>query len=87
MTQDVEVIEEWGLYGKIAGYPGKTRAETTMVLLPSQKEDESTVAFATNLDVDDETLSDRSETEGIINRLAVVGVSRTAIRQSRIASQ
>lgn len=41
---------------------------TNLVLLPSNKNPDNTIRFATNLDVSDATEKDRRETKGWINR-------------------
>lgn len=68
MIQDVEVAQEYGIYGPVLGSGARKRAETSLVLLPSTADEDKTVAFITNKDVDDEIELDRRETEGVIGR-------------------
>lgn len=68
MQQDVEVVQGYTIYGPVLGSGTHQRAETNLVLIPSSADEDKTVAFITNKDVDDEIELDRRETEGVINR-------------------
>lgn len=68
MKQDVEVVDEYGVYGEQRGRGTQKRAETTLVLLPSQQSSSDAAAFYTDLDVDDSTSLDRAKTKRAINR-------------------
>ncbi|WP_435182082.1 transposase [Halorussus sp. AFM4] len=68
MKHDVKVLREYGVYG--GGTMGRTneRAETTLALVPSTRDDSKTVSFYTNYDVTDEIQLDREETKRVVNR-------------------
>lgn len=71
MTDDVEVTHEYPIHGNVRGGATNEKVRTTRVLLPSIKgeDDEAgTVAFYTNLDVDDGLEVERKRTEKVINR-------------------
>lgn len=71
MAHDVEVTPDYGVNGDVRGGGTKERVETTRVLLPSTKgedDEQEVVAFYTNLEVTDESESDRRRTERVINR-------------------
>ena len=68
MSQDIEVKRDYGIYGAVSGGGTKERAGTNLVLLPSTKDEEKTVAFVTNKDVKAGTDVERQYTEGVINR-------------------
>jgi hypothetical protein len=66
MTHDVKVNQEWVIHGDTEGGPTNTPVETTLALVPSTKKEDTTVAFATNMDIDDEISLDRRETKGLM---------------------
>jgi hypothetical protein len=68
MKHDVKVVNDYGFYGE--GTTGVTneRVETNLALVPSRNDDDKTIPFYTNYEIDDEIRLDREETKGIINR-------------------
>jgi hypothetical protein len=68
MNEDVAVKHDHTIYGPVSGGPSNTPASTTLVAVPSDNDEENTVAFITNIDVDDETPVERRWTQGVINR-------------------
>lgn len=65
MRDDVKVIEDWVRFGPISDGRTLQPAETTLILLPSTKDESSTVAFTTNQPVES-----REEATGQVNRYA-----------------
>jgi hypothetical protein len=55
-------------YGPVSGGPSNTPASTTLVAVPADHDEEETVTFITNIDVDDETSVERRWTQGVIDR-------------------
>lgn len=68
MKWDVKVIPEYGFYEGTEGGRTYGRAETTLALVPSTRDETKTVPFYTNLDVDDEIGLDRRRTKQVVNR-------------------
>lgn len=68
MDQDVEVKNDYGMYGSVSGGGTQKRAGTNLVLLPSTADEDKTVAFTTNKDVKAETETERRYTKGLLNR-------------------
>jgi hypothetical protein len=69
MERDVKVLDEYGMYGRIAdGGDTRHRAETNLILLPSTADEDNTVAFTTKKNVGDETSYDRQLAKGVVNR-------------------
>jgi hypothetical protein len=71
MKHDVEVTHEYPIHGNVRGGVTNEEVKTTRVLLPSIKSEDDeagTVAFYTNLDVDDGLEVERKWTEKVINR-------------------
>jgi hypothetical protein len=68
MDHDVAVKHEHVMYGKVLGSPQLTPAKTTLVAVPSHNDEDKTVAFITNKDVDDEIGVERRWTKGVIDK-------------------
>ena len=68
MSQEIEVRRDYGIYGPMSGGSTNERASTNLVLLPSIKDEEKTVAFTTNKDVKAGTKVERKYTQNVINR-------------------
>jgi len=68
MDRDVEVRSGYTIFGQVKGEGSRHPVETNLVLLPSTKDEDKTVAFVTNEDVDDEIGLDRRRAEGMIQR-------------------
>lgn len=68
MSQKIEVREDYGIYGPVGSGGTQERAGTNLVLLPSTKDEEKTVAFVTSKDVKAGTETERKYTRGVINR-------------------
>lgn len=71
MRHDVEVTHEYPIHGHVRGGATNEKVKTTRVLLPSVKSEDDeagTVAFYTNLDVDDGLEVERKWTEKVINK-------------------
>jgi len=68
MSQKIEVREDYGIYGPVSGGGTQERAGTNLVLLPSTKDEEKTVAFVTSKDVKAGTETERKYARGVINR-------------------
>lgn len=68
MIHDIEVREDHVRYGRIADGRLRQPGSTDLVMLPSTQDPDTTVAFTTNLDVDNETPSARVKARGQINR-------------------
>jgi len=68
MKQDIEVREDYEIYGPVSGGGTQERAAATLVLMPSTKDEESTVAFMTNKDVKTGTETERKYTKRVIDR-------------------
>lgn len=68
MKRDIEVREGYAIYGSVSGGGTQERAAATLVLLPSMKDEESTVAFMTNKDVKAGTETERKYTKRVIER-------------------
>ena len=68
MRRDVKVIPEYGFYEGTEGGTTYGRAETTLALVPSTREEGKTVPFYTSLDVDDTIGLDRRRTVNIVNQ-------------------
>ena len=66
----VTVKEEFGIYGPVKGKASNTRAETTLVILPTNDNEErdEPAPFITNSEVDDEIGLDRRRTKRKIQR-------------------
>jgi len=68
MSQEIEVRRDYGIYGPVSGGSTNERASTNLVLLPSIKDEEKTVAFTANKDVKAGTKVERKYTQNVINR-------------------
>jgi hypothetical protein len=68
MKQDIEVREDYAIYGPVSGGATNKRAAASLVLLPSSKDKEKTVAFMTNKDVKTSTETERKYTKSVIDR-------------------
>lgn len=68
MSQEVEVKTDYAIYGPVSGGATNDRAGTTLVLLPSNTDEEKTVAFVTNKSVKAGTEVERRYTHGVIDR-------------------
>lgn len=68
MEHDVAVNHEHTIYGKVRGGASNTPAETTLVAVPSNHDEEKSVAFITNKDVHAEIGVEREWTQGVIDR-------------------
>lgn len=68
MNQDVKVLNEYTIHGQVLGESSNYPAKTNLVLLPSTADQEKTVAFITNEDIDDEIRLDRRRTKRIVSR-------------------
>lgn len=68
MDRDIEVKNGYTIHGDVMGEGTQHPAQTNLVLLPSTKNEDKTVAFITNEDVDDEIALDQRETKGLIDR-------------------
>jgi len=68
MDQDVEVREDYGIYGVVSAGSTHERAAATLVLLPSMKDEERTVAFMTNKDVKAGSEVEQKYTRSVIDR-------------------
>jgi hypothetical protein len=78
MDHDVAVKHDHTMYGETQGGPTNTPGTTTLVAVPSNRDEEKTVAFITNKDVDDKLSVEREWTQGVIDRYS----RRTAIENS-----
>lgn len=74
MEHEVEVEQDYAIYGDIDGEATNARAETNFVAVPKRNADEDddkvekTIGFVTNKDVDDEIRLDRVEAKGVVDR-------------------
>ena len=68
MDEDVAVKHGHGIYGPVSGGASRSRAETTLVAVPKDTDEDETVAFICNKDVDDEIAFDRRRTRNVIDR-------------------
>ncbi|SEP00563.1 IS4 transposase [Halogranum amylolyticum] len=74
MEHEVEVEQNYAIYGDIDGDATNARAETNFVAVPKRNANEDddkveeTIGFVTNKDVDDEIRLDRVEAKGIVDR-------------------
>lgn len=68
MQREIEVLEEYGIYGPTSDGGTQEREESNLVLVPSSSNEEKTVAFATNMEVGDGTVYERQATLGVIKR-------------------
>lgn len=68
MEQDVKVLNEYTIYGQVKGETSNHPAPTNLILLPSSADDDKTIAFITNKDVDDEIRLDWRRAKGIVDR-------------------
>lgn len=68
MDHDIGVKDEYAMYGHVRGQPTNTRVETTLVAVPSTRDEDKTVPFITNKDVDDEIQLDRDDTLSEVNK-------------------
>ena len=78
MDDEVTVTDNYGIYGPVEGGRRKTRAETTLVILPPDEDRDHYQPFLTNLDVNDEIGLDRRQTCYRINRYSRRGGIETA---------
>jgi IS4 transposase len=65
MREDVKVIEDWVRYGPVSDGRSNQPVRTNLILLPSTKDPENTVAFTTN-----QPLESKQEAKGQVNRYA-----------------
>jgi hypothetical protein len=68
MTRDVKVLNDYAMRGPVSGGASNTRETTNVILLPSTNNESKTVAFTTNVDVDDEIELSRRGAEDWVNR-------------------
>lgn len=68
MDHDVAVKHEHVIYGDVLGGPTNAPAETTFVAVPSNRDEDKTVAFITNKDVHAEIGVERRWTQDVIDR-------------------
>jgi len=68
MKQDIEVKEDYAIYGAVSGGGTNERAAANLVLMPSTADTEKTVAFMTNKDVKAGTETERKYTKSVIDR-------------------
>jgi hypothetical protein len=68
MKQDIEIREDYGIYGAVSGGSTQERAAANLILLPSTKDPEKTVAFMTNKDVKAGTETERKYAKSVIDR-------------------
>jgi hypothetical protein len=68
MDNDVAVKHDHVMYGQVLGSPQLAPAKTTLVAVPSHNDEDKTVAFITNKDVDDEIGVERRWTKGVIDK-------------------
>ncbi|TYT61760.1 transposase [Natrialba swarupiae] len=72
MNNYIEVRHEYGFYGSTVDGPTNDRVETTLVLLPSKRDEDGkelkAIPFYTNKDISDETARDRRATDRVLNR-------------------
>jgi hypothetical protein len=68
MDNDVAVKHDHVMYGQVLGSPQLAPAKTTPVAVPSHNDEDKTVAFITNKDVDDEIGVERRWTKGAIDK-------------------
>ena len=77
-NHEVTVKDDYRLYGPVKGGRRKTRAVTTLVVLPPDEDRDHYQPFLTNLDVNDEIGLDRRQTRYRINRYSRRGGIETA---------
>jgi hypothetical protein len=68
MDNDVAVKHDHVMYGQVLGSPQLAPAKTTLVAVPSHNDEDKTVAFITNKDVDAEIGVERRWTKGVIDK-------------------
>lgn len=68
MQNDIRVINGYTIYGPISDGRTSQPGSTNLVLLPSTKEPEKTVAFTTNIEVSDDTEIERLDAKGWVDR-------------------
>lgn len=68
MNRDIKVKNEYTIYGAVPDGTTNESASTNLILLPSTKDEEKTVAFVTNKDVSGEIRLDRQEAKGWVDR-------------------
>jgi hypothetical protein len=68
MKQDIEVKEDYAIYGAVSGGGTNERAARSLVLLPSTADPKKTAAFITNMDVKAGTETERKYTQSVNDR-------------------
>jgi hypothetical protein len=68
MEHDIEVREDYGIYGPVPSGETQKRGVANLILLPSSADPEKTVAFTTNKDVSDETQNHRDFAELLVSQ-------------------
>jgi hypothetical protein len=68
MQRDIRVMNDYTIYGQTIDGKSLEPESTNLILLPSSKDEDKTVAFTTNKEVSDEIALYRHEAEAIVNR-------------------